>query len=260
MDQAWKAVVDGKTVYSNGVTFQVQDWDPTIKDKHGKTVGGYAAGSTPFTLYGFCVDITHEISVGNLSNQNLIYNDNEDPSITDPLPTDFHGNDISVTQLAALTDLIDTGYQLHESETGHAANSDYVLNVELQLAAIQAAIWTVENPGAHISLVSGNSYSKAAGTNKKTGNYGGVIDGTTSLTYQQYYDDFVSGNYNSLADDNDKFYTIVEVSPKYDGNQAFAIGWPIAGIPEPATWAMLLTGFGGLGAMLRGRRQRAALA
>ena len=33
----------------------------------------------------------------------------------------------------------------------------------------------------------------------------------------------------------------------------------VAGVPEPATWAMMLTGFGGLGAMLR-RRRRSALA
>jgi hypothetical protein len=33
----------------------------------------------------------------------------------------------------------------------------------------------------------------------------------------------------------------------------------IAGVPEPATWAMMLVGFGGLGAMLRRRRGRVAL-
>ncbi len=32
------------------------------------------------------------------------------------------------------------------------------------------------------------------------------------------------------------------------------------GVPEPATWAMMLLGFGGMGAMLRARRRAAALA
>ncbi|THD59164.1 MAG: PEP-CTERM sorting domain-containing protein [Phenylobacterium sp.] len=41
-------------------------------------------------------------------------------------------------------------------------------------------------------------------------------------------------------------------------HQSFAIGWPNA-VPEPATWALMLTGFFGVGGMLR-RRQAAAAA
>lgn len=36
-------------------------------------------------------------------------------------------------------------------------------------------------------------------------------------------------------------------------------GTASAGVPEPATWAMMLVGFGGLGALLRRRRSEAAL-
>ena len=35
---------------------------------------------------------------------------------------------------------------------------------------------------------------------------------------------------------------------------------PLAGVPEPASWALMLLGFGGLGAVLRSRRGRFALA
>jgi hypothetical protein len=31
----------------------------------------------------------------------------------------------------------------------------------------------------------------------------------------------------------------------------------LGAVPEPATWAMMLVGFGGIGAALRGRRSRA---
>jgi len=41
------------------------------------------------------------------------------------------------------------------------------------------------------------------------------------------------------------------------GHQAFAFG---GGVPEPATWAVMLTGFAGMGAMLRRRRAIAAAA
>ncbi len=34
----------------------------------------------------------------------------------------------------------------------------------------------------------------------------------------------------------------------------------VAGVPEPATWAMMMIGFGGMGALLRTRRRTAALA
>ena len=41
-----------------------------------------------------------------------------------------------------------------------------------------------------------------------------------------------------------------------EGGQ-FAIGGTLAAVPEPAAWAMLLLGFGGVGAMLRHRRRPA---
>jgi hypothetical protein len=50
-----------------------------------------------------------------------------------------------------------------------------------------------------------------------------------------------------IALDNGAFVTFTKVT-----NATFS-----AAVPEPATWAMLLLGFGGLGAMLRRRRQAA---
>jgi hypothetical protein len=34
---------------------------------------------------------------------------------------------------------------------------------------------------------------------------------------------------------------------------------PVGGVPEPATWAMLLAGIGGIGATMRSRRARKAI-
>jgi hypothetical protein len=42
------------------------------------------------------------------------------------------------------------------------------------------------------------------------------------------------------------------------GNGDFALS-QLAGVPEPATWGLMLVGFGGLGAMLRRRRGQIAL-
>jgi hypothetical protein len=52
-------------------------------------------------------------------------------------------------------------------------------------------------------------------------------------------------------------------SPFFGGAAAIELGAvdSLSGTPEPATWAMMLVGFGGLGAMLRrARRQTAAIA
>ncbi|HEY3948345.1 MAG TPA: PEPxxWA-CTERM sorting domain-containing protein [Phenylobacterium sp.] len=260
MDESYTATLTNntthahETAYANGVTFTVQNWDPTITNSHHQVVGG-TVGSV-YTLYGFCVDIYHDISIGN---QSLIYNDNENLAtgpVADPLPNNFAPGttptsvDINATQLHALTNLIDTGYELHASETGQT--SAYINNVEMQLAAIQAAIWQVENTGDTITVNNGTHTTGAT-------SYGGAISGA-GLTYQQYFNDYVSGSYTSLADANDSFYTIVQASPNYDQHQAFAIGWPIPGVPEPATWAMMLIGFGGLGALLRAKRRQAVLA
>ena len=56
-------------------------------------------------------------------------------------------------------------------------------------------------------------------------------------------------------------YAALDPSSRYE-NWTFASQdiVPTGGVPEPATWAMMLLGFGGLGAMLRRRRGQVALA
>ncbi len=110
----------------------------------------------------------------------------------------------------------------------------------MRTAAIQAAIWKVANPDRTINVLSAN------------------LTAGQFNTYQTYYNDYVSGNYNSLADLNDRVYTITDTATN-PAHQTFAIGWPIqGGVPEPATWAMMIVGFTGMGAALRRRRHQVA--
>jgi len=78
----------------------------------------------------------------------------------------------------------------------------------------------------------------------------------------------VAGNHTSLADANDRVYTITDTGLKLNGlpksttNQTFAIGWPIenvAAVPGPATWALMLIGFGAVGTALRRKQRQTAL-
>jgi hypothetical protein len=60
--------------------------------------------------------------------------------------------------------------------------------------------------------------------------------------------------------------SLVNQNGAYGGNDfalddiSFGVGHPGDGVPEPATWAMMLVGFAGMGATLRTRRRAAALA
>lgn len=215
MNQTFQAYVQGDgNVYSNGVTFSVK-----ASDQFGATTGA------AFDIFGFCVDVYHNIGLGNLG---YVYASNQDLNILNPLPTDFGGHVVDAGQLAAITNLVNTGYQLHQNEL-LANNFDF--DTEMRLAAIQAAIWRVEVPTKTVSVNSAN------------------LNGAQYATYQSYFNDYATGNYTALGDANDRFYVVS------DGvHQSFGMGWPM-GVPEPATWLMMIMGFGGVGAVLRRRRQ-----
>jgi len=172
--------------------------------------------------YGFCFDVFHDMTLGGL---NLVYQDNQDTGggLVANLP-----QTLTAAQDTAITNLVDTGFIMFNAEApggfGAAANAV----TEEKLAAIQSAIWYTEN----------NNY---------------VNPNQFSGTFKTYFDDYTGlngGSYTSLADANDKVFTISN-----GANQSFAIGWPIAGVPEPTTWAMMLTGFFGMGSLLRRQRK-----
>jgi hypothetical protein len=229
MDQTYEANISGfGAAYSNGVQFTAKFYAA------GNPTNIGAVGSTVPNLFGFCIDIYHEIGLGP---QTLYYSDNE--GSPNPLATDNGGNPLSLATQTAMTNLIDTGYILHQDE--NASNHD---DTEMRLAAIQAAIWQVEVPTRTITVLSAN----LAGGNT----------GAAFLQYQSYFTAYSTGAYTPLNDSNDRVYTITDInSPSH---QTFAIGWPIAGVPEPTSWAMMLTGFFGMGAVLRRQRKTTAAA
>jgi hypothetical protein len=80
----------------------------------------------------------------------------------------------------------------------------------------------------------------------------GVI--TQAVTKGQFYSIDLFGNPNIGACCSRNF------SASMDGTFDWQITERDGGVPEPAGWAMMLTGFGGLGAMLRARRRGLAAA
>jgi hypothetical protein len=192
------------------------------------TVGGQNVPD----LFGFCIDIGHVIYLGGSQNLsfldtmgdpgNLLFNYADVPPGTltnsgDPNPLD------PSNQLSAITNLVDTGFLLYQADP----NSGDTLMRE---AAIQAAIWQIENPNVTITVNGGGAYETA-------------------------YTEYSKGNWTSHITQQDKVFTLVSQDDPV--RQSFAIGWP-QGVPEPATWAMMLVGFGGMGAVLRRNRKATA--
>jgi hypothetical protein len=93
-------------------------------------------------------------------------------------------------------------------------------------AGIQGAIWEIENP-------------------------------TITVTGSALVNDYITHYKNHAHADPLSASQIHAVFADDFGHQAFAYA---GGIPEPATWTMMIMGFGGIGAVLRRRRQAVALA
>ena len=109
----------------------------------------------------------------------------------------------------------------------------------------------------------------------------GTMNGALTLTTASFITTTQNGS-NGIAFNGTNFYTSDEQAhevSKWDINGNFVSianldpdsryeNWtfasqdivPIGGVPEPATWAMMLVGFGGLGAILRRRRTHLAIA
>ena len=105
-----------------------------------------------------------------------------------------------------------------------------------RLAGLQGAIWQVVNPG--YSVVSGN----------------GALDGYIAAYSGAGYASQLTG-YGPV----NRSFTFITETGKYGTNRAHQ-SFAIAGVPEPATWSMMIMGFGMMGAMARRSRTRLVLA
>jgi hypothetical protein len=171
------------------------------------------------------VDLFDEIGLGAFS-PNLSY---QTETLTTTRDTDGQhlGAALSGTQLTEINRLLTLASGLETNSVANAAN----------LAALQGAIWEIENPAytvdSHngLNTMTANYITEAAINNPATAGY---LASGVETTIMSTYD--ANGNYH----------------------QAFAFATP--SVPEPATWAMLIMGFGGVGVAMRKRRTQAAVA
>jgi hypothetical protein len=206
---------------------------------------GTAASANTFNFLGFCVDIFDEINI-NVTNPatpttlNLPYHDG---ALVD---NGEHGSaqaaafvSLSTTQKNQISALVNFGTNLWNTDAltdpTHQNMSNTLIN---QLGGIQGAIWQIENP---TFTIVGN-----------TSPYGGAGNATAVTNYINTYSSVPFLNTLSTGHIN-----VVFSDSTNPVHQAFAFA---TNVPEPSTWAMMIAGFGGIGAMLRRRRNRAAFA
>lgn len=203
---------------------------------------GTVASANTFNFLGFCVDVFDDINVGvnSPSTLNLAYHDG-------PLVDNGeHGAtqaaafmSLSTTQKTQISALVNFGTNLWNTDTitdsTHMNMSNTLIN---QLGGIQGAIWQIENP---TFTIVGN-----------TSPYGGAGNATAVTTYINTYSS--APFLNTLSTGHIDVVFSDSTNPVH---QAFAFA---TDVPEPSTWAMMIAGFGGVGAMLRRRRKVAAFA
>ncbi len=184
---------------------------------------GVSATGDAMSLLAFCVDIYHDISLGTL---NLKYDDSFDLTTNSKYLTTpaFTGaTALSGGQVTQVARLVNYGTLLFNQAPNTADKVD-------RLAAVQGAIWQVINPGYTVTSTSAvnnyiSAYSGANYLSNLTG-YGPVSSNITFITE--------TGKYGTRL-----------------AHQSFAFA---AAVPEPSAWALMISGFGLTGAMLRRRR------
>jgi hypothetical protein len=201
--------------------------DPGYSDEHvflGPLLftanAGIGYSPDSFQLLAFCVDIFHNINLGPLG---LQYDDTQPFSSNSQVPPVA----ISGAQQLQVAKLVNYGQLVFTQ--GDALKTE-------KLAGLQGAIWQVINP----------TYTVVS--------YNGTVDGLIAQYADALtYDAALTGHGGvgasiGFISETGKYGTLT-------AHQSFAFA-----VPEPATWGLMILGFGAAGCVLRRARRTATLA
>ncbi|MBL8556443.1 MAG: PEP-CTERM sorting domain-containing protein [Phenylobacterium sp.] len=177
---------------------------------------GTGPGSPTFDLLVFCVDVYH------FSGSNLAYDDNL--AFTTNSGTGGNFDTLDAAQLDQVGRLTNYGAKLYAL--------DAIGNVD-KLAAVQGAIWKVVNRDQGLNIDASNNSVDALIATLSGAGYLSAINADVGPVSNRVTFLKETANYGQA-----------------NSHQAFVT----ASVPEPATWALMIGGFGLAGATLRRRR------
>ncbi len=180
---------------------------------------GTGPSATPVYGSAFCVDLFHTLYVGidSYFPTNVQYH-------VAPLSTDAVGNPLSASQISQISGLAAYGFGLIGSAE---------VDLHAKLAAIQAAIWTIEYPATAFTPDPGNVL----------GNLAAYTAGYVALAPSLH------GTAYMITSDTPGAAQNLLVAFKGANIEPFD-----SAVPEPATWALTIVGFGMTGIAARRRR------
>jgi hypothetical protein len=186
--------------------------------------GTYVSGGAPFDIFTYCVDLAHSVSLGNVN-----YNSYSAMPLS-ALPS------ITVAKANSLNALLTNAAPLLAGASGQNA-----INIS---AATQLAVW-------EIMFETQPAWST---TNSSSAFY--VTGSGSPLTTAESLANTYLGNVasNSWAVNNS-----YQLQLLYSPSQQTQI-FLTPSVPEPATWGMVILGFGAVGGALRRRRSAGVLA
>ena len=242
-------IYDPATITAAGVVGSAGN---PVSDYAGAVEFGVTNNGVVQTLYAFCVDLTHDIPVsfdqaaghdivsanGDANSQVFNYAYHTSVLANDSTgSTSGTGSALTSDQIGQIGGLAAMGRNLivTADPTSAGFSSQHLSD---ELAAVQTAIWQIEYP----TTTFGESGDVATLTSQYVA---GAAAGA------------VRGPVNTIYSNNGSMQGFV-VGASHAAGQGF-IGNQGA-VPEPATWGLMIAGFGLSGMVLRRRRQQLAFA